>query len=332
MYVYCCTNNTTTLNLPNVVQGMFPHCFNKQNNYWYIGLLPALHYYEVDGLKEPLCSTLIKWHGEHSNDVFIFYREIHEYCTADITLLKSGCTKFRASFLADTGIILFAVVRFTVLLCTYFVLLTWKRIPLHGSHPMVTEVCETAQTNRRGRLRTAKRSLVSDTSTRGRGVRCTWMMPSCGQTNIMSLDIINGSVPFLSVCTTVAHVLRQAIIQCHAQQYHGRLESRNGVNACGYITQPFGNASGIRFVKQTARSEVMWIVTCWPWGTLRIFAIHNQSADRSVIKYVDVHSLYPYGLQEQTLSRRSSSVPEWTQLRGLDVDSYEGLFNWNVLP
>ena len=93
-----------TFNLPDVMKGTFPHCFNTPNNYGYVGLLPALHYYEPDGLKEPARSKLIKWHGEHSNDEFIFDREIHEYCTTNMTLLKSGCMKFRASFLADTGI------------------------------------------------------------------------------------------------------------------------------------------------------------------------------------------------------------------------------------
>ena len=93
-----------TFNLPDVVKGTFPHCFNTPNNYRYIGLLPAPHYYEPDGLKEPARSKLIKWHDEHSNDEFIFDREIHEYCTADVALPKSGCMKFMAWFLADTGI------------------------------------------------------------------------------------------------------------------------------------------------------------------------------------------------------------------------------------
>ena len=60
-----------TFNLPDVVKGTFPHCFNTPNNHGYVGLLPALHYYEPDGLKEPARSKLIKWHGEHSNDEFI---------------------------------------------------------------------------------------------------------------------------------------------------------------------------------------------------------------------------------------------------------------------
>ena len=98
------TKFSDTFNLPDVVKGMFPHCFNTPNKYGYVGLLPAMHYYEPDALKEPAHSKLIKWHGEHSNDEFIFDREIHEYCMADVAMLKSGCIKFRASFLANTGI------------------------------------------------------------------------------------------------------------------------------------------------------------------------------------------------------------------------------------
>ena len=93
-----------TFNLPDVVKDTCPHCFNTPNNYGYVGLLPALHYYEPNGHKEPARCKLIKWHGEHSNDEFIFDREIHQYCTADVALLKSGCMKFRASFLLDTEI------------------------------------------------------------------------------------------------------------------------------------------------------------------------------------------------------------------------------------
>ena len=106
-----------TFNLPNVVKGTFPHCFNTPNNYGYVGRLPALHYYEPDCLKEPARSRLIQWHGE-----FIYDREIHEYCMADVVLLKSCCMKIRASFLADTRI--FAVVQLLVLVCMCFVLLT----------------------------------------------------------------------------------------------------------------------------------------------------------------------------------------------------------------
>ena len=60
-----------TFNLPDVAKGTFPHCLNTRNNDGYADLLPALHYYEPDGLKEPARFRLIQWHGEHSNDEFI---------------------------------------------------------------------------------------------------------------------------------------------------------------------------------------------------------------------------------------------------------------------
>ena len=85
------------------MKGTFQHCFNTHDNYGYVSRLLALHYYYRDGLKEPTCSKFIEWHGEHSNEEFIFDHETHEYCTADMALLKFGYMKFRASFLAHIG-------------------------------------------------------------------------------------------------------------------------------------------------------------------------------------------------------------------------------------
>ena len=36
--------------------------------------------------------------------MFDVVKEIHEYCKADVQLLKSGCIKFRNAFITDTGI------------------------------------------------------------------------------------------------------------------------------------------------------------------------------------------------------------------------------------
>ena len=49
---------------------------------------------------------LIEGHKSHKNDVFDFAKEIHEYCKADVQLIKSGCIKFRNAFITDTGIYL----------------------------------------------------------------------------------------------------------------------------------------------------------------------------------------------------------------------------------
>ena len=57
-------------NLSDMVKCTFPHCFNTPNNYGYVGLLPALHYYETTILKESDCSNPIEWHGEHSSAEF----------------------------------------------------------------------------------------------------------------------------------------------------------------------------------------------------------------------------------------------------------------------
>ena len=79
-------------------------CFNVSDNYNYVGPLPALRYYDPNGMKEPLRTQLIEWHKAHENDVFDFAKEIHEYCKSDVQLLKSGCIKFRNAFITDTGI------------------------------------------------------------------------------------------------------------------------------------------------------------------------------------------------------------------------------------
>ena len=55
-------------------------------------------------MNEPLRTQLIEWPKCHENDVFDFPKEIHEYCKADVQLLKSGCIRFRHAFIKDTGI------------------------------------------------------------------------------------------------------------------------------------------------------------------------------------------------------------------------------------
>ena len=92
-----------TFNIPHT-KGAFPHMFNVSGNYNYVGPLPALRYYDPNGMKEPLRTQLIEWHKAHENDVFDFAKNIYEYCKADVQLLKLGYIKFRNAFITDTGI------------------------------------------------------------------------------------------------------------------------------------------------------------------------------------------------------------------------------------
>ena len=53
-----------TLNIPHT-KGTFPHMFNVSVNYDYVGPLPAMWYYDSNGMNEPLRTQLIKWHKAH---------------------------------------------------------------------------------------------------------------------------------------------------------------------------------------------------------------------------------------------------------------------------
>ena len=110
-------------NIPNT-EWAFPHMFNVSHNYNYVGPLPALRYYDPDGMKEPLRTQLIEWHKVHEN-MFDFAKEIHEYYKADVELLKSGCIKFRNAFITDAGIDPFqSCIPLQVPVCTFCIPLT----------------------------------------------------------------------------------------------------------------------------------------------------------------------------------------------------------------
>ena len=168
---------------------------------------------------------------------------------------------------------------------------------------MVTEVCETTQTSRWDGSHTAKILPVSDTSTCGLGVRCTSRMLSYRQTHIMSLDIINGSVHSLAACTAVALrvATRRHSTQCSTRPWVNFIVKQQRcierVKTCGYMYSLW-ECQWDKICKPGV--EVRWIVTRWKLNwihvmqCMKVVVRHLLSTDRSVIKYVDVQSLYPY--------------------------------------
>ena len=62
------------------------------------------------------------------------------------------------------------------------------------------------------------------------------------------------------------------------------------------------------------------------------FALHDQSTDRSVIKYVDIQSHYPYVCKSKHYPVGHPRCLIGPNLRGLDVNSYEGLNKCKLLP
>ena len=153
-----------TFNIPHS-KGTFSHMFNVSDNYNYVGPLPAMRYFDPNGMKEPLRTQLIEWHKAHENYVFDFAKEIHEYCKADVQLLKSGCIKFRNAFITDIGIDPFQSCTIAGACMNFLRTSHLEPTPLDAFRSTVIAHLETIQINPWSGSRTAKTSLVCPTAT-----------------------------------------------------------------------------------------------------------------------------------------------------------------------
>ena len=87
-------------------KGDFPFKFNTLENQHYVGPMPDIEFYSPDTKSEKARSKLIKWHEEltKTNYVFDFQKEMHTYCSQDVTILRLCCVQFRDTFLAETNV------------------------------------------------------------------------------------------------------------------------------------------------------------------------------------------------------------------------------------
>ena len=76
-------------------KGEFPHLFNLEKNYAYIGPYPEISFYSPDTMSKECRDTFLKWHANQRGKIFDFQKEILEYCRADVSVLRESCTKFR---------------------------------------------------------------------------------------------------------------------------------------------------------------------------------------------------------------------------------------------
>nr|CAI5838221.1 unnamed protein product [Callosobruchus analis] len=100
--------------LQGLKKGYFPHLFNKNENWNYVGPLPALEYYDPDNFKyTPILDDskderqkLIDWHTKLSKQqyVFDFQNEIVDYCISDVNVLQQACLKFRQIMLNEGNV------------------------------------------------------------------------------------------------------------------------------------------------------------------------------------------------------------------------------------
>ena len=99
------SNFTKTFGLTELKKGYFPHLFNLPENQEYVGGVPAMDYYTVEGMSPKDFKSFQMWHTKQREDgvVFDFPKELVEYCISDVKLLKTGCMEFWELFESKTG-------------------------------------------------------------------------------------------------------------------------------------------------------------------------------------------------------------------------------------
>ena len=95
-----------TFGQDELCKGYFPHLFNKDENWNYVGPIPCQNDYNVNFMKPEERKAFIAWHKEQveSNYVFDFQKEIVKYCRSDVDIMRKCCLLFREMLRDETGI------------------------------------------------------------------------------------------------------------------------------------------------------------------------------------------------------------------------------------
>ena len=95
-----------TFGLTELKKGYFPHLFNTKENESYVGPIPAKEYYCYNQMKPEAREKFLEWYLQKVQENYIFdmKKEIVEYCSSDVDILRKGCLKFREEFLEIANI------------------------------------------------------------------------------------------------------------------------------------------------------------------------------------------------------------------------------------
>ena len=342
---------SATFNLPNVVKGTFPHLFNVVDNYKYIGRLPALHYYDPDGMKEPGRSKLIEWHREHADNEFEFSKEIHQYCQSDVALLKSGCMKFRSAFMSDTGIDPFqyctiASACMAVLRTSHLLPNTIGRIPPNGYRPTrnfsnksmgwITYCEKLTGVSYQHAWTDQGEKYIKDAK-----VWADAYYESPHNKYVMSFFgcHYHGCQLCFDKTTKNTHLNKTM-----GDLYRETVRWIERVTNCGYKLsimwecqwdKLIADNDDIRqHVKSYALSTPLVARDALYGGRCETFSLHAESSEESVVKYVDVQSLYPYVCKNKhyPIGHPRCLVGPALQEFGTDITKFEGIIKCTVLP
>ena len=95
-----------TFGQDELCKGYFPHLFNKEENWNYVGPIPCQNDYNVNFMKPEERKAFIAWHKEQveNNYVFDFQKEIVKYCRSDVDILRKCCLLYREMLRDETGL------------------------------------------------------------------------------------------------------------------------------------------------------------------------------------------------------------------------------------
>ena len=98
-------NFAETFNLTELKKGFFPHSFNLPRHQSYMGQIPALEFFDPDGMSEKKKKELEEWLADQVRRgvPYDFAKEMEEYCKSDVALLQAGCEAFTQEFERHAG-------------------------------------------------------------------------------------------------------------------------------------------------------------------------------------------------------------------------------------
>lgn len=83
-------------------KGYYPHLFNTDENWAYVGEIPSKKNFITDNFNEKELRLFNEWHDslKNSNYVYNNQEELIKYCKMDVELLRKGCVKFMNDFVS----------------------------------------------------------------------------------------------------------------------------------------------------------------------------------------------------------------------------------------
>ena len=94
-----------TFRLTERRKGFFPHAFNTAEHQDYVGPIPAIEYYDPEGMSPKMKRELEQWRAdqERCGVTYNFQEELQAYCESDVDILQEGCEKFCEEFERKAG-------------------------------------------------------------------------------------------------------------------------------------------------------------------------------------------------------------------------------------